>query len=115
MTSPALPLTPTEDGVVLTVKLTPRAGRTAIDGIAEEPGPDGPRLVLKMRVTAVPEDGKANAALVAHLAKSWRLPKRSFTLIAGDTQRVKRIHIAGARDALLRDLAARLTATIGGS
>ena len=104
----ALPLAPAPDGVVVTVKLTPRARQAAIDGVAEEPSVEGPRPVLKVRVTAPPEDGKANAALIALLAKSWRLPKSAFAIVAGDTSRLKRIRIAGATPDLLRDIAAKI-------
>jgi uncharacterized protein (TIGR00251 family) len=104
----ALPLAPTEDGVIVSLKLTPKARSAGIDGIAEEPGPDGPRALLKLRVTEPPEGGKANAAMIALLAKAWRLPKRDLTLVAGETSRLKRVHVAGAPQALLRDLTARL-------
>ena len=104
----ALPLAPTADGVIVTIKLTPKARSSGIDGVVEEPGPEGPRSLLKLRVTEAPESGKANAAMIALLAKAWRRPKRDFTLIAGETSRLKRVHIAGAPQALLRDLSSRL-------
>jgi uncharacterized protein len=106
----ALPIAPAPDGVIVTVKLTPRSRQEAIDGVAEEPSVEGPRPVLKVRVTAAPEGGKANAALIALLAKSWRVPKTAFTIVAGDTSRLKRIRIAGATQALLRDISARIEA-----
>ncbi|HEX2083242.1 MAG TPA: DUF167 family protein, partial [Xanthomonadaceae bacterium] len=81
----ALPLAPTQDGVVVTIKLTPKARGAGIEGVVEEPGPDGLRPMLKLRVTEPPESGKANAAMIALLAKSWRLPKRAFTIVSGDT------------------------------
>jgi uncharacterized protein (TIGR00251 family) len=104
----ALPLAPAADGVIVSVKLTPKARSTGIDGIAEDIGPEGARSVLKLRVTDPPEDGKANAAMIALLAKSWRLPKSSFTVIAGETSRLKRVYIAGAPQTLLQMIAARL-------
>jgi uncharacterized protein (TIGR00251 family) len=106
----ALPIAPAPDGVTVTVKLTPRARQAGIDGVAEEPAADGPRPVLKARVTAPPEDGKANAALIALLAKSWRLPKSAFTIVAGDTSRLKRIRITGATQDLLRHITAKIEA-----
>lgn len=99
-----LPLAPAADGVLVAVKLTPKARSAGIDGVVEEPGPDGPRSLLKLRVTAAPEGGKANAAMIALLAKAWRLPKSSFTIVAGDTSRLKRVHIAGNAQALLRTI-----------
>jgi uncharacterized protein YggU (UPF0235/DUF167 family) len=46
-------------------------------------------------VTAVPEDGKANAALLKLLAKTWKLPKTSLTIASGATSRRKVVQIAG--------------------
>ena len=96
--------------MIVSVKLTPKARNTGIDGLAEDIGPEGARSVLKLRVTDPPESGKANAAMIALLAKSWRLPKSSFTVIAGETSRLKRIHIAGAPQTLLRTITAHLQA-----
>jgi uncharacterized protein YggU (UPF0235/DUF167 family) len=104
-----LPLVAVADGVVLTVRLTPRARHDALDGCAEEPGPRGLECVLKAAVTAPPEDGKANAALIALLAKAWRMPKSAFTLRAGAAYRVKRVHIQGKAETLLPALARRLS------
>ena len=56
-----VPWTVTVDGLLLTVRLTPKGGREALDGI--ETLADG-RAVLKARVRALPEDGEANAALI---------------------------------------------------
>ena len=106
----ALPIALAPDGVVVTVKLAPRARFDAIEGVAEEPAVGGLLPVLKVRVTAPPEDGKANAALVALLAKTWRLPKTAFTIVAGDPSRLKRIRIAGAPQDLLRDISTKIEA-----
>ncbi|WP_343714441.1 DUF167 family protein [Inquilinus sp.] len=89
-------------GVRVTVRLTPRAGRNAVTGRAADA--DGAPL-LKAAVTAVPERGAANEALIALLAKNWRLPKSALTIVGGATDRTKLIEIAG--DAAL---AARLEA-----
>lgn len=51
--------------------------------------------MLAARVRAAPSDGAANAALTALLAKTLRLPKSAVTLVAGDSARLKRLHIAG--------------------
>ena len=51
-------------------------------------GEDGQKL-LKVAVTAVPEDGKANRALIALLAKQWKLPKSAITIEAGAGERRK--------------------------
>ncbi len=97
----ARPWVATADGVVLAVRLTPKGGRDAIDGI--ETLSDG-RPVLKARVRAVPSEGEANAALVKLLAKSLDVPARSVAVIGGATARVKRIAIGGDTSALLARL-----------
>jgi uncharacterized protein len=91
------------DGLVLTVRLTPKSSRDGIDGI--EALADG-CTVLKVRVRAVPEQGAANAALLRLLAKSLRLPASSLTVESGKTARLKAIHIAGNSDELVRRLQA---------
>ena len=90
------------DGLALTVRLTPKGGRDAIDGI--EQLADG-RSVLKVRVRAAPSEGEANDALVRLLAKSLGVAPRQVSLVAGATARVKRLEIAGAGPALAAALA----------
>ncbi len=80
------------DGVMVTVRVTPKGGRDAIDGI--ETLADG-RAVLKVRVRAVASEGQANDALTRLLAKSLGIAPRHVTLVAGATARVKRIKIDG--------------------
>ena len=89
------------DGVLLSVRLQPGAGRNAIDGI--EALADG-SPVLKARVTAPPEDGKANAALIKLLAKTWRLAKRDIAVVAGQTARNKTLKLSGDPAALTETL-----------
>lgn len=50
---------------------------------------------LKCRVRAVPEDGKANDALIALLAKALPVAKSAIAIVSGATARLKRIEIAG--------------------
>lgn len=93
----------TAGGLMLVVRLTPKGGRDAIDGV--ETMSDG-RPVLKARVRAAPEDGKANAALVEFLAKALRVPRSAVTLASGQTSRIKILEIVGEADALGKALAA---------
>lgn len=79
-------------GIVIIVRLTPKGGRDAIDGV--ETLADG-RAVLKVRVRAAPSEGEANAALVKLMAKSLGVPPRDVNVAAGATARVKRLNIAG--------------------
>lgn len=93
--------------VRVAVRLTPKASRVAILGLAPEAGGG---MALKVAVTAPPEDGKANAALIKLLAKSWRLPKSAFAIIRGATDRHKLIAIACADPVEAHALAERLRA-----
>ncbi len=80
------------DGLALTVRLTPKGGRDAIDGV--ERMADG-RSVLKVRVRAAPSEGAANDALVRLMAKALGIAPREVTLVAGATARIKRLAVAG--------------------
>ncbi|MGA8750619.1 MAG: DUF167 family protein [Pseudolabrys sp.] len=82
----------TANGVTLTIRLTPKGGRDAIDGV--EVMSDG-RAVLKVRVRAAPSEGEANAALIRLIAKAMGVPPRNVVLAAGATGRLKRLMISG--------------------
>lgn len=82
----------TPEGVSLALRVTPRGGRDAIDGV--EALADG-RHVLKLRVRAVAEDGEANRAVLALLAKALGVPKAHLRLLSGATSRLKQVAIAG--------------------
>jgi len=101
----APPWTMVADGVVVTVRLTPKGGRDAIDGIARLA--DG-RSVVKARVRAAPSDGAANAALLALMAQALDIARRNVSLTAGATARIKQVKIAGDAAALAAQLDRRL-------
>lgn len=56
--------------------------------------------VLKARVRAAPEDGKANEALIALLAKELGIAKSSLAIVVGQKARLKTIEAAGDTTAL---------------
>jgi uncharacterized protein (TIGR00251 family) len=74
-------------GCELTVRVVPRASRSQIVG--ERDG------ALKVRLQAPPVDGKANEALIELLAGTLDVPRRSVTLVRGDTARSKTLRLAG--------------------
>ncbi len=80
-------------GIALWLRLSPKGGRDAVEGV--ETLSDG-RRVLKARVRAAPENGKANAALIDLLAAWLRAPKSAIMIRSGETARIKQIFIAGA-------------------
>ena len=88
----------TGDGVVVTVRLTPGARNEGVEGLHD--GPNGP--CLRARVRAVAEKGKANAALVALMAKWLGVPKSTVRVRAGGKARQKLIEVSGDPDRLSR-------------
>jgi uncharacterized protein (TIGR00251 family) len=72
-------------GAVLRLRVTPRAGRTSVD--LQEDGS------LKVRVTAPPEDGKANRAVTEALARALGIAKSRLTLVSGVTSRDKAFRV----------------------
>lgn len=88
-------------GLTVTIRLTPNARKTGFDGLADIA--DG-KKALKVSVNAVPEDGKANKALLDFLAKSWDVPKSSLSLLSGQTNRVKVVLVEGNSTALMAKL-----------
>ena len=95
------PWTAAADGLLVDVRLTPRGGRDAIEGL--ECRADG-RAVLKVRVRAAPVEGEANEALRRLVAKELGVAPRQVSLAAGATARVKRLRIAGDATALIAAL-----------
>jgi uncharacterized protein YggU (UPF0235/DUF167 family) len=84
-------------GLAVSVRLTPKGGRDAIDGI--ELLADG-RAVLKARVRAVASEGMANAALIQLIANVLDIAPRRVRLAAGAAARIKRLMIEGDSAAL---------------
>lgn len=92
MADAAEPFTADADGVTLRVRVTPKAARAQIGPVVA----DGQgNAVLKIAVTAAPEDGKANRAVAKLLAKAWRLPASAVQVVRGETARAKTIRIVG--------------------
>lgn len=66
----------------LPVRVTPRASRDSVEGFDAEG-------VLRLRVTAPPTGGEANAAVVKLLSRALSLPSRDVVLVSGGTARQK--------------------------
>lgn len=92
-------------GLRLNIRLTPKAGRDDITGV--KPTADG-TLELCASVTAAPEKGRANEALLRLLAKSLNRPLRDLELVAGATDRHKQVLVAGDTTVLKGELTAWL-------
>jgi len=76
-----------EGGVVFTVKVVPASSKTAISGLL-----DG---MIKVKVSAAPEKGKANRCLAEFLAKQLGVKKSNIRIIAGQTNPVKKVQVLG--------------------
>jgi uncharacterized protein (TIGR00251 family) len=97
----ALPFSRATNGVLVSVRLAPRSSANAIRGIEADAGGSA---VLKVSVTAAPESGKANAALIKLLAKTWKLPKTSLSVVSGAASRRKVLLVSGDPEALIARL-----------
>ena len=86
-----------DGSVVLVLHIQPGARKTEVAGIHGD--------ALKIRLAAPPVDGKANAALLAFLAKVCGVPKSAVSLLSGETSRSKRVRIVGAEVSVLEALA----------
>ena len=77
-----------ETSATLTLHIQPGAKKTEVSGVHGD--------ALKIRLSAPPVDGKANAALLEFLAKRLGLAKSATRLISGQTSRRKVVEIAAA-------------------
>ncbi len=74
------------------VRLTPKASRNAVCGLRQTAA-GATQLLVK--VTAPADKGRANAALMALLAKNWKIAPGRLRLLAGATDRNKVLHLGG--------------------
>ena len=109
LTAPAKAWNIVPEGLRVTVWLTPRSAGDALGGVATLA--DG-REIVRARVRAVPENGKANVAAARLLARCMRVPASKFALEAGSTARIKIFLVRGDGPALAGALALYLIAQI---
>jgi uncharacterized protein (TIGR00251 family) len=94
----------TADGVTVELRVQPKARRTAIEAAAG---------TLKAAVTAPPQDGQANQAVIDLLAREWQLPRSVFRIARGAGARDKVLGISGQPDVLVERIAAWLAERVG--
>lgn len=87
-------ITATPGGVVIDVRVVPRAARSGIAGTR-----DGALLV---RLNAPPVEGAANEELIAVMAKALDVPKRAVSIVAGERGRSKRVRVMGVDESTVR-------------
>ena len=89
---------------MLPVRLTPESSRDEIVGVEDFGG----EPVLKARVRALPENGRANAALERLVARWLRVPPSSVSVAQGGKSRTKHVLIEGDANTLTRLIEAKL-------
>jgi uncharacterized protein YggU (UPF0235/DUF167 family) len=104
------PFSPAEGGLRIAVRLTPKASRTGVAGLRRASG-GAPQIAVK--VTAAPERGKANAAMLDLLSRSWGIPVSRLSVVGGATDRNKLVFVQGEPEELWRRLQAWLGEVAG--
>jgi hypothetical protein len=99
------PWTPVAGGLAVVVRVTPRGGRNAVEGLGHDAEA---RPHLKLRVASAPVDGEANAAVENLLAAWLGVAPSAVTVTSGETARTKRVHVDGDPVQLARRAQARL-------
>jgi uncharacterized protein (TIGR00251 family) len=82
--------------LLVDIKAVPGASKTEAAGVK-----DGR---LRIRIAAAPEDGKANSALTAFLAKELGCPKRDIAIVSGEKSRLKTVAVPPGSEAKLQSL-----------
>jgi hypothetical protein len=82
-----------DGSVVFKVKVVPGSSRTAVCGLHGE--------MVKIKISAAPEKGKANKCLLDFLAKLLGVKKKDISIISGKTSAVKGVQIAGISTKIL--------------
>jgi uncharacterized protein (TIGR00251 family) len=82
-----------DNGVIFTAKIVPGSSKTAVCGLFNG--------MLKVKVSAAPEKGKANQCLVEFLANQLGVKKNAIHVISGQTGRVKRLQVSGISAVML--------------
>lgn len=72
----------TNEGIIVNLRISPNAKKNEIIKDGE---------IIKVKITALPIDGKANKALVEFFAKNFKIPKTSIEILKGETSKEKTI------------------------
>jgi uncharacterized protein (TIGR00251 family) len=103
------PLILARDGLHVAIRLSPRAKADRVFAIGAAQG----RRVVKASVTAPPESGRANEALLHLLARTWRVPRRNLSIVAGSTSRSKAVRVAGDPQQLIEKITSEIASLPG--
>jgi uncharacterized protein (TIGR00251 family) len=89
-------ITSTPDGVLIDVRVTPRASHSRLDGAHAG--------ALRVRLHAPPVDGAANDELIAVMAEAFGVPKRAVAIVSGQDSRSKRVRVSGVSAAAAQQI-----------
>ncbi len=84
----------TAAGVSFSVRVQPRASRTAISGVLGD--------ALKVALAAPPVDGRANEALIRFFAELFEVPRPAVEIVSGESSRNKIVRVAGVSAEFVR-------------
>ena len=90
----------TGDFLFLNIKVIPGASKSGIAEVKDDR--------LKLRIAAVPEDGKANEELRSFLAKALKLPKRDIVIKSGEKSRFKILRLPSSAEEKLCEILNKL-------
>ncbi len=76
-----------DDGVIFAVKAVPGSSRTAVCGLLDD--------MVKIKVSAAPEKGKANKCLLDFLAKQLSVKRNAVKIVSGKSSLVKSLQVSG--------------------
>ncbi len=99
-----IPIRDTPQGATFTIRVQPRARKTAITGTFGE----GENTALKLAINAPPIDGRANEAVIEFFAELFAIPRAAIQILAGEKSRTKLIRIEGKS---AEEITAALTAS----
>lgn len=98
----------TNKGLTLRIKITPRARVSEVTSLQDDETSSSLRLfqekILKISLKEPPEKGRANAALLKLLSRTWKIPKTSLHLMTGETSSLKVLLITGDPEELQKTL-----------
>jgi uncharacterized protein len=89
-------MTDTAEGIILSVKVVPGSSKTCLAGVIGS--------MLKVKVAAAPEKGKANECLIDYLAEVVGIRKNAVVILSGQTSAIKQIRINGVTSDAVRQL-----------
>ncbi len=93
------------DGISFKIRVQPRSRKNMVVGVLDD--------ALKIKLTAPPVDGAANALCVKFLAKQLNVPKSSLSIVSGETGRIKIIRLTLSKERDLNEVIRQLNSLAG--